>query len=161
MKTDKEIFIRNFAEYSATLGDNIDMKTVWNELSVRGNKMIRNNRRFGEVLIRRELKKSTFPINIDGVEYNNSSRAAKAHNLDRHIVNHRLVSPYFPTWVDSRVKKRVNGTQEDHFGRKSLIVIINNTEYPSITTAGKALGMSVGAVYHRLHSPHYPEWNIK
>jgi hypothetical protein len=161
MKTDKEIFIQNFDEFTAALPDDINITTVWHDLRRRGNKMIRNNRRFGEILIRREIKRNSWPINIDGQSYNNAAKAAKSLGIDLHVVRHRLISPNFPTWVDRRIAKRINGSQLDHYGRLPLIVIINNIEYPSITAASKVLGMSSGSVYHRLHSILHPEWNIK
>lgn len=160
MKTDKEIFIENFNDFCKDLPDELDISLVWFQLRKRGNSLIRNNRRFGEANAKRAYRLSQYPISVDGVAYRNIPAVVDATGFERHTIRNRLSSPGFPTWIDSRRKKRVNGTQNYHYGKKALRVNINGVAYDSITQASTALNMSVGSVYHRLHSEAYPDWKI-
>ena len=94
------------------------------------------------------------PVEIDGVRYPSTNKAAEALGLTKGCLRKRFSSSAFPTY-----RSHVEKTEVD-MSRQPKAVAIGDKSYPSIADAARALDLTSGAILHRAASSNYPDVRI-
>ena len=99
-------------------------------------------------------KKNQKPCNIDGIDYESESKAAKSLGINLMALRSRLRSSNFPEYKSKHHKK----VQRRKMLSKRVRCTIKGVEYISVSVAARKLGKSPTTIFKRLRSFNFPDY---
>ncbi len=98
-------------------------------------------------------------IIIDNIEYESIQMASLKLNIHRETIRRRLSSKGFPNYIYLKYPKNFKEKPAKGTHKKKRI-IINGTEYESVTMASYLLKIKLTTIYGRLHSSNFQNYEI-
>lgn len=150
------------------LGDSVNSRTTSLEFDIVLSEvrcLLRQTFRAWAKHQRQEEKKSRvatvnpwmIPCTCEGRDFASINDAAEYFGIRNTAVANRLKSHYWPEWTSSRIPKTIQVRARK---TQPLKCTIEGQNYESIAEAARALNLSTGSVFHRLHSNKHPEWKV-